>query len=256
MDFLYEKKGKVAIFTLNRPESMNALSPKLFKEMHEAFEDFSKDPELWVGILTGAGEKAFCAGADIKEWLPFVRESRAKPWMVPTTPLRGMEINKPLIAAVNGVAMGGGLELVLCCDLRIASEKARFAFPEARLGILPRLGGTTRLPRNIPWCKAAEILFLGKPIDAQEAYRIGLINKVAPPDRVMPFAMEWAEELCNVAPLAIRSIKEAMLRSRGMSLEEALWIENGLGMPLYDTEDYEEGRAAFKEKRPPVFKGK
>jgi enoyl-CoA hydratase/carnithine racemase len=235
---------------------MNALSPNLFKEMHEAFEDFSRDTELWVGILTGAGEKAFCAGADIKEWLPFVRESRGKPWIVPTTPLRGMEIAKPLIAAVNGVAMGGGLELVLCCDLRIASEKARFAFPEARLGILPRLGGTTRLPRNIPWCKAAEILFLGKPIDAQEAYRIGLINKVAPPDRVMPSAMEWAEEMCSVAPLAVRSIKEAMLRSRGMSLEEALWIENGLGMPLYDTEDYEEGRTAFKEKRPPSFKGK
>jgi enoyl-CoA hydratase/carnithine racemase len=256
MDLLIEKQGKIALFTLNRPEAMNSLSPNLFREMHEAFEDFNRDPELWVGIVTGAGDKAFCAGADVKEWLPFVRESRAKPWLLPTTPLRGMEVTKPLIAAVNGAAMGGGLELVLCCDLRIASEKARFAFPEARLGILPRLGGTTRLPRNLPWCKAAEILFLGKPVDAQEAYRIGLINKAVPPEQVLPSAMEWARELCSVAPLALRSIKEAMTKSRGMSLEEALWIENSLGMALYDTEDYKEGRAAFREKRPPLFKGR
>jgi enoyl-CoA hydratase/carnithine racemase len=256
MDLLYEKDGKTAIFTLNRPASMNALNPNLFREMHDAFEDFRTDPELWVGIVTGAGEKAFCAGADVKEWLPFVKECRAKPWLLPTTPLRGMEVTKPLIAAINGVAMGAGLELVLMCDLRIASEKARFAFPEARLGILPRLGGTTRLPRNVSWCHAAEILFLGKTIDAQEAYRIGLINKTVPPDQVLSSAKDWAKELCSAAPLAVRGIKEAMLKSRGMSLDEALWIENALGMPLYDTEDYEEGRAAFKEKRPPAFKGK
>ena len=256
MDLRYEKEGKTAIFTLNRPESLNALSPTLFRELHDAFEDFKGDPDLWVGIITGAGEKAFWAGADIKEWLPFVKECRAKPWLFPTTPLRGMDLFKPLIAAVNGVAMGGGLELALCCDLRIASEKARFAFPEARLGILPRLGGTTRLPRTIPWVKAAEMMFFGKPIDAEEACRIGLINKVVPPDQVMPSAREWAEDLCKAAPLAVRAIKEAMVRSRGMSIEEALWIENSLGLQLYDTEDYEEGRAAFKEKRPPAFKGK
>lgn len=256
MDLLYQKEGKIAIFTLNRPGSMNALNPNLFMEMHDAFEDFKNDPDLWVGILTGTGEKAFCAGADVKEWLPFVKECRSKPWLLPTTPLRGMEITKPLIAAVNGVAVGAGLELALVCDLRIASEKARFAFPEARLGILPRLGGTTRLPMNVSWCHAAEILFLGKTLDAQEACRIGLINKTVPPDQVLSSAKEWAKELCSAAPLAIRSIKEAMLKSRGTSLEEGLWIENALGMPLYDTEDYEEGRAAFREKRPPVFKGK
>lgn len=256
MDLLYQKEGKTAIFTLNRPESMNALSPNLFREMHEAFEDFSRDPDLRVGIITGAGEKAFCAGADVKEWLPFVKECREKPWLLPSTPLRGMEVLKPLIAAINGVALGGGLELVLCCDLRIASEKARFAFPEARLGILPRLGGTSRLPMNVSWCNAAEILFFGKTIDAQDAYRMGLINRIVAPDQVLPSARDWAEELCGVAPLAVRSIKEAMLKSRGRSLDEALWIENALGMPLYETEDYEEGRAAFQEKRPPVFKGK
>lgn len=256
MDLLYEKEGKTALFTLNRPESMNALNPNLFRELHEAFEDFQRDPDLWVGIITGSGEKAFCAGADIKEWLPFVRECRAKPWLLPTTPLRGMEVSKPLIAAINGVALGGGLELVLICDLRIASDRARFGFPEARLGILPRLGGTTRLPMNVPWCQAAEILFLGKTLDAQEAHRIGLINRIVPQGQVLSSAREWAKELCDVAPLAVRGIKEAMLRSRGMSLNEALWIENALGMPLYDTEDYEEGRAAFRERRSPAFKGK
>jgi enoyl-CoA hydratase/carnithine racemase len=255
MDLQYVKEGRTAIFTLHRPESLNALSPNLFRELHDAFEDFKNDPELWVGIITGAGEKAFCAGADIKEWLPFVKECRAKPWLFPATPLRGMDLWKPLIAAINGVAMGGGLELALCCDLRIASEKARFAFPEARLGILPRLGGTTRLPQVIPWVKAAEMMFFAKPIDAEEACRFGLINKMVPPDQVMPAAKEWAAEICKVAPLAVRAIKEAMVRSRGMSLDEALRIENSLGLPLYDTEDYEEGRAAFKEKRLPAFKG-
>jgi enoyl-CoA hydratase/carnithine racemase len=256
MELEYKKEGKIAIFTLNRPESLNALSPTLFRELHDALEDFKQNPELWVGIITGTGEKAFCAGADIKVWLPFVKECKRRPWLFPSTPLRGMELWKPLIAAINGVAMGGGLELALCCDLRIASDKARFAFPEARLGILPRLGGTVRLPQIIPWARAAEMMFFGKPIDAEEAYRIGLVNKVVAPDQVMTAAREFAEELCKVAPLSVRAIKEAMVRSRGLSVEEALWIENSLGLPLYETDDYEEGRAAFKEKREPVFKGK
>lgn len=140
MEFEYRKEGKIAIVTLNRPDSLNALSATLFRELHDALEDFKEDSELWVGIITATGEKAFCAGADIKEWLPFVKECKTKPWLLPTTPLRGMELWKPLIAAINGIAMGGGLELALSCDLRIASEKARFAFPEARLGLLPRLG--------------------------------------------------------------------------------------------------------------------
>jgi enoyl-CoA hydratase/carnithine racemase len=256
MELEYEKQGRIAVFTLNRPEALNALSPNLFHGLHDAFEDFNSDPGLWVGIITGKGEKAFCAGADIKLWLPFVKESKLKPWLFPTTPLRGMQVSKPLIGAVNGAALGGGLELALCCDLRIASEKGRFGFPEARLGLLPRLGGTVRLPRTIPWAKAAEMLFFGKPIDAQEAYRIGLVNKVVAPDQVMAIATEWAEALCKSAPLAIRAIKESMLKGEALSIEEALWVENALGLPLYETEDYEEGRAAFKEKRDPVFKGK
>lgn len=256
MELLYEKKEHIALFTLNRPEVFNALSPELFKQLHDAFEDFAQDPELWVGVITGAGEKAFCAGADVKTWLPFVKECREKPWLLPTTPLRGMELDKPMIAAINGVAMGGGLETALSCDLRIASEKARFAFPEARLGILPRLGGTVRLPRLVGSAWAAEMMFTGKPIDAQRALAIGLVNQVVAPEDVLETAMALAEEICQCAPLAVQAIKKSMRRSEGMSMDEALWCENALGLPLYDTEDYEEGRKAFVEKRPPKFQAK
>jgi enoyl-CoA hydratase/carnithine racemase len=245
MELIYEKKEHIALFTLNRPEVFNSLSPDLFRQLHEAFEDFAQDPELRVGVITGAGEKAFCAGADVKTWLPFVKECREKPWLMPTTPLRGMELDKPLIAAINGVALGGGLEMCLACDLRVASEKARFAFPEARLGILPRLGGTVRLPRLVGSAWAAEMMFTGKPIDAQKALTMGLVNRVVPPEEVLDTALALAGEICQCAPLAVQAIKKSMKRSVGMSIDEALWCENALGMPLYDTEDYEEGRKAF-----------
>ncbi|BEQ14625.1 enoyl-CoA hydratase/isomerase family protein [Desulfoferula mesophila] len=256
MELIYEKKEHIALFTLNRPEVFNALSPDLFRRLHEAFEDFAQDPELRVGVITGAGEKAFCAGADVKTWLPFVKQCREKPWLMPTTPLRGMQLDKPLIAAINGVALGGGLEMCLACDLRVASEKARFAFPEARLGILPRLGGTVRLPRLVGSAWAAEMMFTGKPIDAQKALTMGLVNRVVPPEEVLDTALALAGEICQCAPLAVQAIKKSMQRSVGMSIDEALWCENALGMPLYDTEDYEEGRKAFMEKRPANFQAK
>lgn len=256
MELLYEKKEHIALFTLNRPEVFNALSPELFQQLHDAFEDFAQDPELWVGVITGAGEKAFCAGADVKTWLPFVKECRQKPWLLPTTPMRDMELDKPLIAAINGVTMGGGLETALACDLRVASEKARFGFPEARLGILPRLGGTVRLPRLVGSAWAAQMMFTGKPIDAQKALAIGLVNQVVPPEQVLETAMSLAQDICQCAPLAVQAIKKSMRRTEGMSMDEALWCENALGMPLYDTEDYGEGRMAFVEKRPPKFQAK
>jgi enoyl-CoA hydratase/carnithine racemase len=256
MNVEYEKQGKIAVFTLNRPEALNVLSPDLMHELHEALADFRADDGLWVGIITGAGEKAFCAGADIKTWLPFVKETKTKPWLFPSTVMRDMDLWKPIIAAVNGIAMGGGLELALACDLRIASDKARFASPEVKLGIMSRLGGTARLPDLIGLSKAAEMMLMGDPIDAQEAYRIGLVNKVVNPEQVMPEAKAWAEKLCGVSPLASRRIKEALIKNRGLPIGEALWIENMLALPLYETDDYEEGRKAFKEKRKPDFKAK
>jgi enoyl-CoA hydratase/carnithine racemase len=170
--------------------------------------------------------------------------------------MRGLEIWKPLIAAINGVALGGGLELALACDLRIASEKARFGTPEITLGLIPGWGGTQRLPRMIPSCKAAELLLMGKPIDAQEAYRIGLVNIVVPPESVMPTARKWAETICQAGPLAVRAAKEAMMRGSSLTLEDGLRLENALEAYVMNTEDFTEGITAFGEKRKPDFKGK
>jgi len=162
----------------------------------------------------------------------------------------------PVIASVNGFALGGGTELALACDIRIASEKARLGVPEVSLGILPGAGGTQRLPRMIPWCKAAELLFTGKPIDAKEAYRIGLVNEVVQPQEVMSRAREWADRICKVSPLAVRAIKEAMVRGSNMTLDDGLRLEDSLESYLLGTEDFEEGVGAFEEKRKPEFKGR
>ena len=253
----YTKEGKIAIFTINRPEALNSINVPTLEELHEVMVDFRDDPGLWVGIVTGAGEKAFCAGADIKDMLPFLKEHlKNSPEAIPDTPMRGLEIWKPLIAAVNGVALGGGLEITLACDLRIASEKARFGVPEVTLGLIPGWGGTQRLPRMIPRCKAAELLFTGKLINAQEAYRIGLVNIVVPPESVLPTAREWAEAICRAGPLAVRAAKEAMIRGSSLTLEDGLKLENALEAHVMDTEDYTEGTTAFLEKRKPDFKAK
>ncbi|MBI4186804.1 MAG: enoyl-CoA hydratase/isomerase family protein [Chloroflexi bacterium] len=252
----YTREGRIAIFTLNRPEAMNAMNVQAWRELSEAMVKFRDDPEAWVGIITGAGEKAFCAGADIKDLLPFLREHRDTPWLMPATHMRGLEIWKPLIAAINGVALGGGLEIVLACDIRIAAENARLGVPEVNLGIIPGWGGTQRLPRMIPWCKAAELLFTGKPVDAQEAYRIGLVNKVVPLAELMTTARAWAEAICQPAPLAVRAAKEAMVRGTSMSLDEGLKLEHDLETALLSTEDFIEGTRAFVEKRKPGFKAK
>jgi len=253
----YQKEGRIAIFTINRPEALNAINVQAARELHQAMVDFRDDPELWVGIITGAGERAFCVGADIKDMLPFLKEHlQSRPWAMPDTPMRGLELWKPLIAAINGLALGGGLEIALACDLRIASERARLGTPEVTLGLIPGWGGTQRLPRMIPQCKAAELLLMGKPIDAQEAYRVGLVNIVVPPEAVMPTAREWAETICQAGPLAVRAAKEAMLRGSGLTLEEGLRLENALEAYLMGTEDFAEGTSAFIEKRKPNFKGK
>ena len=253
----YKKEGRIAIFTINRPQAMNAMNVEGLRELGETMADFRDDPELWVGIITGAGERAFCAGADIKDMLPFLQENLPNtPWAMPDTPMRGLELWKPLIAAINGLALGGGLEIALACDIRIASENARLGTPEVNLGLIPGWGGTQRLPRMIPWCKAAEILLMGRPIDAQEAYRIGLVNKVVPLEQLMPTAREWAEVICQAGPLAVRAAKEAMTQGSSMTLEDGLRLENALEGYLVHTEDFTEGTRAFVEKRKPVYKAK
>ena len=252
----YEERGRIAIFTIDRPEARNAMNAQGMQELHDRMLEFSGDQNLWVGIITGAGDKAFCGGADVKEMVSFQQAHPGQYWERPDTPMRGLEIWKPLIAAINGVALGGGLEIALACDIRVASENARFGTPEAGLGLMSGWGGTQRLPRMIPWAKAAEMLLAGKIIDAQEAYRAGLVNEVVSAQEVMPTAIKWAETMCKLGPLALRAIKQAMVKGTSTSLEEGLQIEKELVKYLVSTEDFAEGIKAFVEKRSPDYKGK
>ena len=252
----YTKEGKIAIFTINRPEALGALNVEGMTQLNNAFIDFRDDDELLVGIITGTGDKAFSAGVDIKDYLPFVKRTTDKPWKRPAGIMRELDIWKPLIAACNGLTYGGGLELALACDMVIASENATFALPEVTVGLCPGGGGTQRLPRVIPRRIAAEMLFTGKPIDAQEAYRIGLVNKVVPRDELMTEAKKLAETICQAAPLAVRTAKEAMMRGLDVSLEEGLRLEDDFQRYIMSTKDFEEGITAFREKRKPKFKGK
>jgi enoyl-CoA hydratase/carnithine racemase len=252
----YEKRGRIAYITLNRPEALNAFSPQLVQAFSDALIDFRDDEEMWVAIITGAGERAFSAGADIKTLLPKMREQVGKPWLQPVNIMRGLEVWKPLIAAINGHALGGGLEVVLACDIRIASENATFGQPEVRLGIIPGWGGTARLPRMIPFAKAAEILLTGQAISAQEALRLGLINEVVPLPELIPTAERWAERIMECGPLAIRASKEIMIKCMSMSLEESLKLEREWIERLFLTQDFEEGRQAFIDKRKAKFQAK
>jgi enoyl-CoA hydratase/carnithine racemase len=251
----YQKDNKIAVFTLNRPEALNAIDPDTASELSRAFDDFNKDEGLLVGIITGADSKAFSIGADVQTMLPNINKFAGQE-SGPLNLVNGLSSRKPMIAAINGAALGGGLEIALACDLRIAAENAIFAMPEVTLGLIPGWGGTQRLPRVIPLVKAAEMLLTGKPISAQEAYRIGLVNRVVPLAELMPSARQMAELLCKRAPLAVRAAKQAMIQGIDVSLEDGLKLERELNDFLVNTQDFDEGRKANIEKRQPVFKGK
>lgn len=255
-ELLYEKKGNIAVFTMNNPDKLNVITPTLLFEMRDAMYDYMEDTELYCGIITGAGEKSFCAGADIKEYMPFVKSTLDTPWKFPDTIMRGLYVTKPLIAAVNGYAYGGGGEIALACDLRIASENATFRWPEASLGIIPRLGGTQRLPRLVGYGRAMEILMTNEKVDANEALRIGLVNKVVPKEELMTAAFEMAERIASLAPLSIQGIKKSMYYGTEMPLADGLTLENDICKKLYSTEDHQEARQAFIEKRKPEYKGR
>ncbi len=252
----YRKEGRIAIITVNRPESLGALTLEGHQGLHDAFVALRDDDELLAGIVTGTGDKAFCSGLDIKNMLPVIKKTANKPWQVPSTIVRQLDVWKPLIAAVNGLALGGGFELALACNIRIAAENARFGSPEVRVGMFPAAGGTQRLPRIIPPGIAAEMIFTGRIIDAPEAYRIGLVNRVVPLEELMPAARELAETICDSGPLAVRAAKEAMVRGMNMSLEEGLRLETTLIPAVVASRDFAEGIAAFTEKRKPRFEGR
>jgi len=252
----YKKEGKIAIITLNRPEALNSFDPDQIDQFNKCLNDFNKDNELWVAIVTAAGERAFSVGADIKATLPRIQASAHRGEMPAPAICEDMQIWKPIIAAVNGACLGGGFEVALACDIRIAAENATFGFPEINLGLIPGWGGTQRLPRAIPLAKAIEILTSARPIDANEAYRIGLVNKVVPAAELMNEARKMAEALLKPAPLAARAAKQAAMQGLNTTLLNGLELEYQLEKQVTSSEDFTEGRAAFIEKRKANFKAK
>lgn len=255
---LYEKGAGVAVVVLNRPKQRNALSLRMKEELGAVFDVVERDEEVKAVILTG-GESAFSAGADIKErsamqmtQAEFYFERRRSHEFY----CRIENCAKPVVAAVSGVAVGGGCELALVCDLRIASDTARFGLPEVKLGMIPAAGGTQRLPRLIGATRAKELLLTGEFIDAQEAYRIGLVNKVVPVERLMEEARALAGKLADYPPLSVRFVKRAVNTGMQLDLASALDYEAHIAAMLGTSEDRIEGFKAFVEKRKPDFKGR
>ena len=247
---VYEMEEGIATITLNRPQRMNALSQQLVKELGQAIDEIDEDEEVRVVIITGQ-EKFFCAGADIREEVSVESLKKAR---VVFDRLENLE--KPCIAAVSGIAYGGGCELSLLCDLRIVSDTAQFAVPEVKIGAISAAGGTQRLPRLLGATRAKELLFSGDPIHATEAYRIGLVNKVVPVSSLIEEARKIARLLIDRAPVSLKMIKHAVNTGMNVDLKSGLDYEAHCAALLLTTEDFQEGIKAFTEKRKPVWKGK
>lgn len=263
MAIIYEKQGKIAYITINRPEAMNAIDIETSKELTKAWLDFRDDPNLLVAILTGSGEKAFCSGADLKKFIPLILQQNAQDKMNEESYNPGfggitknLKLWKPIVAAINGICFAGGTEMVLACDIRIAAENAKFGLMEGHWGLIPGAGGTQRLPRLIPLGKALEMVLCAEQIDAQEAYRIGLVNKVVALSELMDAATKLEERICQMGPLAVRAAKAAIYRGLDLTLEEGLALELSYANFIFGTEDAQEGLKAFAEKRKPKFKSR
>jgi enoyl-CoA hydratase/carnithine racemase len=252
MKVLFEKKGPIAYVTINRPERLNACDAETYRRLAEVWREFRDDRTLRVAILTGAGERAFCGGNDIKSNYIEQRGESPHNLLFPVM----FDLYKPIIAAINGHANGGGLEQALACDIRVAADHAQFGLGEVRLGWLPGGGGTQRLPRLIPLGRALEMLYTGNRIDAGEALRIGLIDHVVPMSQLMSKCEQIAEEICKSAPLAVQRIKQAVLLGLDLPLADGLRLERELYDWLQGTEDAREGARAFSEKRPPRWQSR
>ena len=256
---VYEERDHFVFIKLDRAEKMNALTREMLDELREYFETLGarQDMEVRALILTGAGEQAFSAGTDINELAALDVEGARQ------ASLRGQRLCEaiercpvPVIAAINGLAAGGGCEIALASHIRIASSKARFSLPETKLGMIPAYGGTQRLARDIGTSRALELMLAGVEISAQEALRIGLVNRVVEPSKLLPEAEALARQISQLAPLAVRACLEAVMRGIDLTLDEGLALEADLFSKLFATEDVREGTSAFLEKRAPIFKGK
>jgi len=256
IDFKIE--NRIATVVLDNQGAMNAVNPEMRKTLLDLWPRIKADDDIWAVVITGAGDKAFCTGNDLKNSQP-PHESHAELTFgrgVNDNLVSTLDTDKPLICAINGFAMGGGLELALACDIRIASDRAQFALPEVKIGAIPGSGGTQRLPRLVGLGAAMKLLLTGDRIGAEEARRIGLVTDVFAHEQLMPKAYELAERILANAPLAVRAVKRLVRQGLEMPLPIAIDAERQVWGLLRDTQDRLEGRAAFKEKRKPKFQGK
>ncbi|PRX50127.1 E-phenylitaconyl-CoA hydratase [Prauserella shujinwangii] len=262
-----EIDDRTLLIRINRPEALNALDVASMRGLNEALRRFRDDPHLLVAVLTGSGDRAFCTGADLKRTTPASgsfassyfaphEESIGDGMYVRAITLSELRIPKPLIAAVNGHALGAGLELALDCDLRIASRNATFGLPEARWASVPAVGGVSNLLRSIPRAVAMKMILTGDRIDAREAHRVGLVSDVVPPGELVETALALARRLCANGPLAVMSLKTLAMRTGDLPLSQSIAMEQLLWGVLRDTEDRIEGRAAFTDRRTPHYHGR
>lgn len=264
---LFEKRQHVALITINRPEAHNALSPEVVVRLAEAWETVAGDDEIRVAVVTGAGETAFSSGADLALLIPLMTGARqaedewdekvvGDPMLGMRALLRNFDPGKPIVAAVNGYALAGGMEFLQGTDIRVASQTAQFGLREAKWGLFPISGSTVRLPRQVPYAAAMEILLTGEMFDANRALELGLVNYVVPPAEVLPKAMEIASTIAANGPIAVRAIRQSVRSNLGLPEDKALEREMEIGMPVFATRDAREGPRAFKEKRTPNFEGR
>jgi enoyl-CoA hydratase/carnithine racemase len=256
-----EQHGKTLLITLNRPEKMNSLDQEMMTGLHDTWQRFRDDDDLWVAVVTGAGDRAFCSGRDLFAGAPgsfeYLQERKARG--EPIEPHRQSfvpsDLWKPVIGAINGYALAGGFALALACDLRIAADTARMGSMSVKRNLLGG-GQIVRLTHYVPFAKALEILLIGDHISAQDAERIGLVNAVVPQADLLPTALDWAERICKNGPLAVRAQKEVAYRSLELSWHDATRLEGEKYDEMLETEDVREGHLAFKERRDPVWKAR
>lgn len=252
MSIKYEVQGGIALITLNRPEKLNTLTLQMYEDLGAAFIEAGRDPKVAVCVLTGAGEKAFCVGADLTESIPHLANGHyIDEWDF--AHMKHVAMYKPIIAAVNGFCMGGGFEILFGTDIRVASSKAVFKLPEVSLGIVPAGGTLARLARQIPYARAMELILTGRQITAAEALDYGILNYVVEPAQVMDKAMEIAGSILPLSTTAVQTAKESVLKLLGLPLEAAYDTESMLGYKAFTSADAKEGLAAFYEKRSPRF---
>lgn len=266
MSLLFEKRDHIAYVTLNRPEARNAFDPEMLVQLAAAWNEYREDNSLRCAILTGSGDKVFCAGADLGKLIPLAtgareaetdadRQFQEDPDLLNKAILRDFDLQKPIVAAINGHAIAGGMEFLYATDIRIACPEAKFGLQEAKWAVFPMGGSSVHLPRQLPYAKAMEMMLTGELISAEEALAFGFINRIVPREQVLAEAEKFATLIAGNGPLAVTAIKHAVQTNMGIPIKEALANEVEIAMPVFLTKDAQEGPKAFKEKRPPEFKG-